>query len=233
MLAIVVITWLPLVALVRLVTLPFDSGRYAAGYLFRKLVVVHQQLNPLWKFSVVGDVPADPRNPYVVVANHESFVDILLISHIPMEMKWLSKDAFFKIPVLGWMMRLAGDIPLARGDKTSTADAIQQCHDRLGKRVSVMIFPEGTRSKDGELQPFKDGAFRLAIDAQVPILPLAVYGTRTALKKDDWRFGDSAAQVRVLEPIDTVGLGVENVAELREQVRNVIATELCEMRPGS
>ncbi|HSJ90466.1 MAG TPA: hypothetical protein VK917_00265, partial [Ilumatobacter sp.] len=85
---VVIIVWTPLVAIVRLVTLPFDPAAYRAGYLFRKLTVVHQKLNPLWHFEVSGTVPDNPRNPYVVVANHESFVDILLISHLPFEMKW-------------------------------------------------------------------------------------------------------------------------------------------------
>lgn len=226
MLGVVIALWLPLVAIVRLVTAPFDPGRYAAGYLFRKLTVVHQKLTPMWHFRVTGTVPPDPRRPYVVVANHESFVDILLISHLPMEMKWLSKIEIFKIPVVGWLMRLAGDIPLTRGDRESGAEALRQCRDRLDKRVSVMIFPEGTRAHDGELGPFKDGAFKLAIEAGVPILPLAVHGTKTALGKHDWRLGDATAEVRVLEPISTEGLTLADVGTLRDQVRERIRAEL-------
>ena len=108
------------------------------------------------------------RNPYVVVSNHESFVDILLISHLPTEMKWMSKIEILRIPLVGWMMRLARDIPLERGDAASIAKALEASRERLDSKVSVMIFPEGTRSKTGELRPFKTGAFRLAIEAQVP-----------------------------------------------------------------
>ncbi len=229
-LAVVVIVFFPLVAITRLVTAPFDPGRYHAGLLFRKLTVVHQRLNPLWTFRVSGDVPDDPRRPYVVVANHESFVDILLISQLPFEMKWLSKSDFFRYPLVGWMMQLAGDIRLERGDKASAAGALVASRDRLDKHVSVMIFPEGTRSKTGELQPFKDGAFRIAIDAGVPILPLAVIGTRDALVKHDWRFGQSEAEVRVLPPISTEGLTADDVADLRDRAREVIATTIAEMR---
>lgn len=229
MLGVVIAIWLPMVAVVRLVTAPFDPGRYAAGYLFRKLTVVHAKLTPLWHFRVTGKVPSDPRRPYVVVANHESFVDILLISHLPMEMKWLSKVEIFKIPVVGWLMRLAGDIPLTRGDRDSGAEALRQCRDRLDKRVSVMIFPEGTRAHDGELGAFKDGAFKLAIDAGVPILPLAVHGTKTALRKHDWRLGDATAEVRVLEPISTEGLTLADVDRLKDQVRERIRSELTAM----
>lgn len=226
---VLVIVWTPMVAVVRLVTAPFDRGAYAAGYLFRKLAVAHQRLTPLWTFRVDGAVPDDPRRPYVVVANHESFVDILLISHLPMEMKWLSKQTFFKIPLVGWMMRLAGDIPLRRGERDSAIEALRQCRIRLDRRVSVMIFPEGTRSKEGELGPFKDGAFSIAIDAGAPVLPLAVHGTRTALRKHDWRLGRSHATVRVLDPVSTEGLGPADVGELRDRVRSMIAAELATM----
>ena len=174
--------------------------------MFRKVAVVHQKLNPLWKFTVSGTVPSDPRRPYVVVANHESFVDILLISHLPFEMKWMSKTEMFKIPWVGWGMRLAGDIELDRSDARAGAHALIESRERLKNHVSVMIFPEGTRSETGELQEFKDGAFRLAVQLGLPILPLAVIGTRDALVKHDWRFGYSKAEVRVLDPIETTGL---------------------------
>lgn len=229
-LAVVILVIVPIVALLRLVTAPFDPGRYLAGRTFRMIGVVHEKLNPLWRFRVSGDVPGDPRRPYVVVANHESFVDILLICHVPMEMKWMSKSEFFRYPFLGWAMRLAGDIRLERGDKKSGARALEECRDRLGKKVSVMIFPEGTRSQTGELGEFKDGAFRLAIDAGVPILPLAVIGTRDALVKKDWRFGRSNAEVRVLDPIATDGLGKDDVPALRDRTRDTIAATLAAMR---
>jgi len=229
-LGVVVIVWVPLVAIVRLVTAPFDKGRYAAGYLFRKLTVVHQMLNPLWKFRTSGVKIQDPRRPYIVVANHQSFVDILLISHLPWEMKWLSKADFFKYPLVGWLMRMAGDIRLIRGKRESVVAAMESCKDRLSKRVSVMIFPEGTRSTDGELRKFKDGAFRLAIETGTPILPLVLDGTHPALQKGDWRFGVTDAEVRVLEPIETTGMTLDDVSSLRDRVHTMIADELALMK---
>ncbi|HET7599589.1 MAG TPA: lysophospholipid acyltransferase family protein [Gemmatimonadales bacterium] len=214
--------WLPLMAATWLVTVPFDPGRYAVGLLFRKIGVVMATLNPLWHFRCSGEPPADPRRPYVVVSNHESFADILLISHLPWEMKWLSKVEMFRIPVLGWLMHLAGDIPVRRGEGRSAVEALQRCRTVLGRKVSVMIFPEGTRSMTGEMLPFKDGAFRLAVDTGVPILPLALSGTGTALPKKDWRFGRSVAEVRVLAPVETAGLTTRDVPALRERVRAVI-----------
>lgn len=222
-LALFVLVFTPMVAIVRVVTWPFDRGAYAAGYLFRKVVVGPTSLNPLWKFTTSGDLPDDMRRPYVVVANHESFVDILLISHLPTEMKWMSKLEIIKIPFLGWMMRMVRDIPLDRNDKTSGADALEQCADRLATNVSVMIFPEGRRSTTGELNKFKPGAFKLAIETGHPILPMAVYGTRDCLRSKDWRMGRATAEVRVLEPIDTAGLSRDDLPELRDRVRDLIS----------
>jgi 1-acyl-sn-glycerol-3-phosphate acyltransferase len=232
MLGVIIIIWVPLVAVVRLVTAPFDKGRYAAGLLFRKLTVVHQWLNPLWRFRTSGVEIRDPRRPYIVVANHQSFVDILLISQLPWEMKWLSKADFFKYPLVGWLMQMAGDIKLVRGQRDSIVAAMDSCKDRLAKRVSVMIFPEGTRSQDGELRNFKDGAFRLAIETGTPILPLVLDGTFPALQKGDWRFGITDAEVRVMEPIETTGLTLDDVSMLRDRVRTAIADELALMKAG-
>lgn len=217
-----ILLWLPLMFVTWLVTAPFDRGRYAVGYLFRQIGVVMATLNPLWRFRYTGAIPSDPRRPYVVVSNHESFADILLISHLPWEMKWLSKAELFRIPVMGWLMRLGGDIPVKRGFGPSAVEAMSKCRDVLANRVSVMIFPEGTRSATAELLPFKDGAFRLAIEAGVPILPLAVHGTATALPKHDWRFGRSTAVVKVLEPVETAGLAIGDLQALKASVREMI-----------
>ncbi len=217
-----IVLWFPLLAVVRLLTAPFDRGRYIPGRIFRKIGPAMATLNPLWRFRYSGTMPTDPRRPFVVVSNHESFADILLISHLPWEMKWLSKAELFRIPIMGWMMWLVGDIPVKRGFGPSALEAMARCRKALDNRVSVMIFPEGTRSKTSELLPFKDGAFRLAIEAGVPILPLAVSGTGTALRKHDWRFGRSEAEVRVLEPVETAGLSLSDIPELKARVRRTI-----------
>src|SRR5215208_107740 len=217
-----ILLWFPTLLVVRLLTLPFDRPGYIAGYLFRRIGPVMAALNPLWRFRYSGTMPSNPRRPFVVVSNHESFADILLISHLPWEMKWLSKAELFRIPVMGWMMWLVGDIPVKRGFGPSALEAMERCRQALSRRVSVMIFPEGTRSRTAELLPFKDGAFRLAIEAGVPILPLALSGTSTALRKHDWRFGKSVAEVRVLPPVETGGLQLADVPALKNRVRTMI-----------
>lgn len=202
-----------------------DPGRYNVGRWFRRGAMAAAKLNPLWDFRVSGFTPNDPRRPYVAVSNHESLADIFLISHLPWEMKWLSKDAIFKLPIMGWLMKMAGDIPVTRNSRNSRVEAIEQCRDRLGKKVSVMIFPEGTRSKTEELLPFNNGAFRLAIEAGVPILPVVVAGTRGAIKTGSLVFGKARAEVRVLEPISTDGLTMADVGALRDRVRSMIQEE--------
>src|SRR5215213_5945637 len=205
------------VALVWLFTAGFDKGRYRAGRAFRHLAVAQVKLNPLWHFEIDGTPPDNPRNPYVAVSNHESYADIFLISHFPWEMKWLSKYEVFRIPVMGWLMRMANDIPLVRGKRESVLSALAGCRDRLAKRVSVLIFPEGTRSPAEEMLPFKDGAFRLAVETGVPILPIAVAGTRHCMAKSSLLFRRARAKARVLPPSPTKCITSRRVPALKEK----------------
>ncbi len=203
---------------VALLTLPFDRKRTLVGRTFRLIGVVAAKLTPYWRFGVQG-APVAPTRKTVVVSNHESQADPFLISHLPWEMKWLAKANLFKIPCVGWSMWLAGDIPLVRGESESSKRAMQRCAQWLDRGVPVIIFPEGTRSKTGELLPFKDGAFRLALENGADILPIAVSGTRHALPKHSWRFNTSTARVTVGTPISTQGLTLEDLPALKERAR--------------
>jgi 1-acyl-sn-glycerol-3-phosphate acyltransferase len=225
-----VVVWTPLMALAFVATVPFDSGRYFVGRMFRIAAVICVKLNPLWHFRVSGPRLPDPRRPYVVVSNHESYADIFLISHLPWEMKWLSKDEVFRLPFMGWMMRMAGDVAVVRSHAGSRLQAVEGMRDRLRKRVSVMIFPEGTRSPHDDMLPFRDGAFRLAIEEGVPVLPLVVAGTRDAMAKHSFVFNRATACVRVLDPVDTTGLTPDDAPALRERVRAQIARARAELR---
>jgi 1-acyl-sn-glycerol-3-phosphate acyltransferase len=226
----IVLLGFPIMTVLFAFTAPFDPGRYVAGRFFRLMGVAAVKINPLWRFRTEGRMVADPRRPYVAVSNHISYADIFLISHLPWEMKWLAKDTIFKIPVMGWIMRMAGDIPLVRGNRDSALNALAGCRDRLAKKVSVMIFPEGTRSRTGALQSFKDGAFRIAVDAGVPILPIAVAGTRDAMEKGTFRFRRARAVCRVLDPVETTGLTPDDVPALRERVRAIIGEAVESLR---
>jgi 1-acyl-sn-glycerol-3-phosphate acyltransferase len=222
LLSMALVVTLPCVLLYRAVAWPWDRWNYRGGRWFRNIGPFVAFITPRWRFETRGVRPADPRHPYVVVSNHESFADMLLLTHLPWEMKWLSKVEIFRIPFLGWLLWAAMDIGVKRGRGTSAKDAMNECKRRLRDRVSVMIFPEGTRSPEAEMLPFKDGAFRLAVEAGVPILPLALYGTRSAIAKHDWRIGTTHAIVEVLSPEPTDGLTLADVPALRERVRERI-----------
>jgi 1-acyl-sn-glycerol-3-phosphate acyltransferase len=217
-----ILVWFPLLVIVRL--LDRDPVRRRTGRLFRLLGAAMTFVNPLWRLTIRGlDDRAGRDRAYVVVSNHQSHADIPLISRLPWEMKWVAKKSLFGIPIAGWMMRLAGDIPVDRAEKSSRAAVLPRALWYLQHGCSVMFFPEGTRSPDGEIKPFADGAFRLAVQAQAPILPLAVQGSRDCLPKHTWKF-TNACDVRlvVLPPVETTGLTETDVPALRDKVRTMI-----------
>ena len=217
-LATLIVVWYPVLAVVRL--FDRDPVRYQTGYWFRRLGRLLTRVNPAWQIAVDGAGGIDPRHPYVVVCNHQSLADIPVISRLPWEMKWVAKQELFRIPFVGWMMRLAGDIPVNREDRRSGAAALIKARAVLQQQCSVMFFPEGTRSRDGRVGAFNEGPFLLAIRSGVPLLPLVIDGTSDALPKNTWRFGPTShVRLRVLDPISTDGLSARDAAVLRERVR--------------
>lgn len=215
------VLFFPVIMVWRIVGWPFDRMNYLGGRLYRIAGALTGRLTPRWHFSVRGTLPANPRLPYVVVANHESFADILLLCRLPWEMKWLGKRELMWIPIIGWLMWGARDVGVRRGRSASAKLAMAECRKRLAAHVSVLIFPEGTRTRTGEMLPFKDGAFRLAIEAGVPILPLAIHGTRNAVVPNDWRINPARAIVEVLAPVPSAG---KTLDELKQEVRARIET---------
>ncbi len=183
---VLMVLWVPLLALLRV--FDRDPAHYRTGRWFRRLGMAMTKVNPAWHIEISGETIENPRYPYVVVSNHQSSADIPIISCLPWEMKWVAKAELFKAPLFGWLLRLAGDIPVDRTNKRSGAKVLIKGRQYLRDRCSVMFFPEGTRSRDGRVHPFTDGAFRLAIKAQVPVLPLAIDGTQDALPTHSWKF---------------------------------------------
>ncbi len=227
--ALLIIAWLPLLAIIRL--FDRDPVHYRTGRWFRKLGVAMTKVNPTWNLMISGESVENPRNPYVVVSNHQSFADIPLISHVPWEMKWVAKTELFRVPFVGWMLRLAGDIPLDRRDRRSGARMLLSAANYLSQHCSVMFFPEGTRSPDGHVGEFTDGAFALAVKGHVPVLPIAVDGSRDCLPKRSWKFGPAQTiRLRVLPAVSTTGMTMEDVPALREQVRGLIVGQIAEWR---
>ena len=208
-----------------------DPTQRIPGRWMRRLGRTASRLTPLWKFEVEGERPADiDHRAYVVVANHESQADPFLLSFLPWDMRWVAKEELFHQPLTGWAMRFGGDIPIRRGEGESVREMMNECQRALAGGISVMMFPEGTRSKDGELLPFRDGAFRLALAAGVPILPIALAGTRQMRPKHSKWFGKAHACAKILKPIPTEGLGPDDMASLRDRTRATIAAALPDLR---
>lgn len=201
------------------------------GRLMRGLGRASTALTPLWKFRVDGTPPADIRKrPYVVISNHESNADPFLLSWLPWDMRWVQKQELQKMPLIGLTFKFSGDVTIRRGDGESIRKMMAECRRAIEGGISVMIFPEGKRSKTGELLAFRDGAFRLAIETGAPILPIAIAGTRDCLLDRSPWVGRSEAVARILSPISTEGLSLDDVGDLRERSRAVIARAAPELR---
>jgi 1-acyl-sn-glycerol-3-phosphate acyltransferase len=204
-------------AFLSIILYPFD----------RKRKIVHAQcfwwtdavtaLNPYWDVKVAGLENLDYQKTYVVVSNHQSLADIVLMYKTRMQFKWVAKESLFKIPILGWNMLLARHIQLRRGNFSSIKRVYKEAGEWLRKNVSVVFFPEGTRSDSEGLGDFQNGAFKLAIKEKVPILPILIQGTKNAIPKGSWRFTTRISCVlKVLPPIETSGLAPGDFMRLRE-----------------
>lgn len=225
-----IVLWVPIMAIARLVDR--DPAHYYAGYTLRIMGRLFTYVNPFWKIELEGPFPEDPRNPYVVVSNHFSQADPPIIARVPWEMKWVAKKSLFRLPFAGWLLHLSGDISVDRRSKKSRAAALTAARDYLTKDCSVMFFPEGTRSRDGRVHRFSDGAFRLAIEEGVPVLPIAIDGTHEALPKHSIWFNPNseAIRVRVLDPVDPHDYTPDQARRLQRHVRAQIIRQIAEWR---
>jgi len=227
--AILILIWTPLLGMIRL----FDREplRLRTGRWFRRLGRALAGVNP-WRIHISGGENLDGSQVYVVVSNHQSLADIPLISHLKLDTKWLAKASLFRLPLVGWMMRMAGDVPVERSDRRKSARALLQCARYLRQHCSVVFFPEGTRSPDRRVLPFNEGPFQLAIREHVPILPLVVDGSGAALPRHSWIFGRTQdIHLRILEAVPVEGWNIKQVAALRDAVRQRIVDELERLRP--
>jgi 1-acyl-sn-glycerol-3-phosphate acyltransferase len=217
----------PVALLCWALTLPFDRRKVILHRLTCFWASLYTWLNPAWPVKVVGRERIDPSEAYVMVANHQSLLDIFVLFRIFRHFKWVSKVENFRIPFIGWNMRLNQYIELKRGDRSSTAVMLRTCRENLAAGNSIMMFPEGTRSPTGRLRGFKPGAFDLAKDAKRPLLPIVVHGTASALPKRGVILrGRHPIVIEVLEPIAYTDFANEEAEDVMLRVRQLIGDHL-------
>jgi len=224
----------PIAVLLWAATAPFDRRRVLLHRFTCFWASLYTWLNPGWRVHIAGREHVRPEATYVIVANHQSLLDILVLFRLFVHFKWVSKEELFRIPCIGWNMSLNRYIRLRRGDATSIARMMREALTALGEGNSLMIFPEGTRSADGRLKAFKHGAFTLAKNAAVPLLPVVIEGTAHALPKRGFVLqGRHRIRVRVLPEIPPQAFADLSVEALTERVHQLFRTALGTSGPAS
>ena len=210
---------------------PFDRARRVVHELSRVLVRIFFFIPPLWRQRVVGREFVDKHESYVIVLNHNTVVDIPTLYYLPLNFRWVSKREVFRVPFFGQFLVLHGDICIDRGRAAEARDQmVAEGTKWLRRGASVAVFPEGTRSKDGEIHRFKTGAFTLAKEAGVAILPVVLDGTATLIRKNlsfDWR---NRITLRVLPPVPADKVAATEVHELMQQVHDDMTAALREVK---
>ena len=217
----------PIGALLWLVTFAFDRRRYAQHRFTSFWASLYTWLNPAWPVRVIGRERLYEDGPAVIVANHLSLLDILVLFRLQSHFKWVSKIENFRVPLIGWNMRLCDYIPLRRGDKQSTLAMFRQCDRALAGGSSILMFPEGTRSASGRLRAFNSGAFQIAARNRVPLQPIILRGTAEALPKRGFVLqGRHPITIEILDPIPASEIAAFEPEETMVRVRGIFLEHL-------
>lgn len=192
---------------------------------------IYLRCNPFWRIYKENTEKVDKKKIYVVVANHQSMLDILLLWNTKIPHKWVSKSEVFRTPFIGWQMRLHGDIELKRASNRGIANMIEDCKRKIEGGDSVLIFPEGTRSENDELKIFKTGAFKIALDTKTPILPIVHHGTGRGIPKGSILMKvRNTIRLKVLPEIPYEEFAHMNEKELSVYVYEIMKKEYDELK---
>ncbi len=213
-------------ALLLIVTYPFDRDRRLLHALVcRWCYGLWLHASPGWRTRIEGR-ELIPPGPCVMVVNHQSAADILAVMGLFHPYKFVAKASLFSLPLVGWMMTLLAYVPIVRGSSTAMHQLLDPCRRWLRRGMPVLIFPEGTYSKGGQLLPFKRGAFQLALEEHVPVVPVVVEGTPGLLDGDGpWMSPTASIRVRVLPALPPESFGPDS-QELATQVRTLFEQTL-------
>ena len=229
----VILTLFTLLSFVALIVCyPFDKRRRVVHELSRILCFSWWYVPFTWRRRLEGLENVDKKKPYVIVINHNSMVDIISLYFVRLNFRWVSKQEVFRIPFIGPMLWMHGDIAIQRGRATeSMKKVIDDGKMWLGRGVSVAIFPEGTRSKNGEIQRFKQGAFVLAKEAGVDILPVVMDGTTDVIKKKSIFFNwKHLLTVKVLPAIPAEKVVATDPSDMAKEVQELMINTLAEIK---
>jgi len=222
---------LPVALLLWLIAIPFDRRRLMNNRWMVIQGIVLTKMSPFWKVVVDGREKIDQNQAYVIVPNHQSMLDIVFFNMLHHRLRWVSKIEVFKIPIVGWEMRMVKYIELFRGNKASVVKMMEKCVESLHEGISVVIFPEGTRSLTGAIGKFKPGAFQIAVKTDKPLLPVLIDGTGDILPKKGFIFGNrSVVRIRVLDPIFPGNFKTGDPDELAAMVHTQMVSALEQLR---
>jgi len=175
------------------------------------------------KVTVKGLSNLNRMGSYIYMPNHVSNFDIpVLQAYLPFQFRWLAKAELFKIPIFGYAMKRAGHISIDRSDRKSAIQSLNKAVKTIQNGVSVVIFPEGTRSQDNNIQSFKKGGFFLAVDSGVHIIPIIIHGTWLIMRKKQSLVKSGNVVLEITSPIDSSGYTRETKDDLMEKVRNIV-----------
>lgn len=165
----------------------------------------------------------DPNRSYIYMSNHQSNFDIpVLLAYLPVQFRWLAKVELFSIPIFGFAMKRAGYISIDRSDRKAAILSLNRAAKIIRDGTSVLIFPEGTRSRDGNIRPFKSGGFILAIDSGVPIVPVIIHGTFPIMPKNRLQIRSGEVVLEIKKPVETALYLRSGKPELMEKMRQII-----------
>ena len=220
----------PVAVLIWAVTSPFDGRKRLLHRFTCFWASLYTWFVPAWPVTVAGRERACRDRPTVMVANHLSSLDILVLFRTFLHFKWVAKIEVFRLPWIGWNMSLNGYIKLKRGDRASIVQMLESCEKALAGGNSIMMFPEGTRSPTGKMRNFKTGAFEIAIRTRTPLQPILIQGTADALPKRGFVVrGRHPIRVTFLDPIPPESFAHLSPEELARQVHGLMGKTLAEL----
>lgn len=229
-----VITCIPLFLIdfiVWLLTFWFDKRTWILHRYSIVWALFYVWINPLWKLDVKGRKNIKKGKMYVIISNHQSALDIVVLYGIRTHFKWIAKRELFKVPVVGWNLLLNRHIPVDRNSSRSAVAMMQKAVDHIKQGSSILVFPEGTRSIDGEIKRFKDGAFLIAKRAEVAILPVVINGTLETLPKSGMVGGRQIFTIRVLPEIPFDSFKDKSATEIAKEMQQLITEEHKKIAP--